>query len=335
MFSGRRRGGRGNFGVLLLGAQVMRMGVHNIPPVTLATVALQVAIYLQLGDLPKWFGHPQSVCMSVYKVWYKGYWKLLILAALTHGDDIHLYYNMASMLWKGRQLERKFKSVYFAFLLAIFTILSGIAYVALNMAFTFITDDQSYELTCAVGFSGVLFALKVLVSHYSPRGTQYIMGFIPVPSRQVFWAELVLIQIITPHASFTGHLAGILVGLLYIKGPLKPLMDSFVPTVPSYTYTSQTSGYNTRYNYGAGPGQRSGYRDPNQQARAPPRGYGWNSNGNAQGEGDYSDYTGGLSEEEQTRRATEESLRQNRGGNQDRLYPDLEDLRQRRQNRYQ
>ena len=25
-----------------------------------------------------------------------------------------------------------------------------------------------------------------------------------------------------------GHLAGILVGLLYIKGPLKPLMDSFI-----------------------------------------------------------------------------------------------------------
>lgn len=29
--------------------------------------------------------------------------------------------------------------------------------------------------------------------------------------------------------SFVGHLAGILVGLLYIKGPLKPLMDSVIP----------------------------------------------------------------------------------------------------------
>jgi ABC-type uncharacterized transport system permease subunit len=28
---------------------------------------------------------------------------------------------------------------------------------------------------------------------------------------------------------FVGHLAGILVGLLYIKGPLKPLMDSIIP----------------------------------------------------------------------------------------------------------
>ena len=28
---------------------------------------------------------------------------------------------------------------------------------------------------------------------------------------------------------FSGHLAGILVGLLYIKGPLKSVMDSFMP----------------------------------------------------------------------------------------------------------
>ena len=52
--------------------------------------------------------------------------------------------------------------------------------------------------------TGVIFALKVLVSHYSERGTQYVMGFIPVPSHMIFWAELVLIQMITPRASFTG-----------------------------------------------------------------------------------------------------------------------------------
>ncbi|XP_069104289.1 rhomboid-related protein 4-like [Argopecten irradians] len=341
MFPGRRRGGgRGNLGVLLLGAQIMRMGIHTIPPVTLTTVALQVAIFLQLGDLSRWFGTPRSVCMSAYKVWFKGDWKLLILAQLTHGDDIHLYYNMASMLWKGRKLENRFRSVYFAFLLVVFTILCGITYIGLNMALAFLTDDQSYELTCAVGFSGVLFALKVLVSHYSPRGTQYIMGFIPVPTRHVFWAELVLIQVITPHASFTGHLAGILVGLLYIKGPLKMLMDAFMVTVPTYTYTAQTSGYNTRHNYGSGPGQRSGYRDPNYHPPGARRGYGWNVDGDAPGAetpggGAYNHYTGGLSEEEQIRQATEESLRQNRGSNQERLYPDLDDLRQRRQNRYQ
>src|SRR5689334_12289551 len=40
------------------------------------------------------------------------------------------------------------------------------------------------------------------------------MGMIPVPSRHVYWAELLLISIISPNASFLGHLSGILAGLL-------------------------------------------------------------------------------------------------------------------------
>lgn len=46
-----------------------------------------------------------------------------------------------------------------------------------------------------------------------------------MPSRWACWIELVVIQLIVPRASFTGHLAGILVGLAYVKGPLKSIMD--------------------------------------------------------------------------------------------------------------
>ena len=77
--------------------------------------------------------------------------------------------------------------------------------------------------------AGVIFALKVLTTHYTPAGTQYIMGF-PVPSRYACWAELLLIQLLVPRASFTGHLAGILVGLAFVKGPLKPILD-VVPAI--------------------------------------------------------------------------------------------------------
>ena len=43
---------------------------------------------------------------------------------------------------------------------------------------------------------------------------------IPIGSKYAVWAELVLIQIISPNASFVGHLAGILVGLAHIYGPI-------------------------------------------------------------------------------------------------------------------
>ena len=87
-------------------------------------------------------------------------------------------------------------------------------------------------ITNTVFFSfmlGVIFALKILTTHYTPAGMQYVMGF-PIPSRYACWAELVLIQLLVPRASFTGHLAGILVGLAFVKGPLKNILD-IIPTM--------------------------------------------------------------------------------------------------------
>lgn len=55
--------------------------------------------------------------------------------------------------------------------------------------------------------AGVLFALKVLTTHYTQPGLHYALGLIPVPSRYIYWAELVLIQMITPNASFVGNVA--------------------------------------------------------------------------------------------------------------------------------
>ncbi|KAL3847657.1 hypothetical protein ACJMK2_018558 [Sinanodonta woodiana] len=285
----QRRGG--NLGILLLGLQMANFGFDRIPPVTLVAIVTQVAIYLNLGDLGRWFSATENVCISAYYVWRRGEWNRLFLGTLCHADDIHLYYNMISLLWKGHHLERKFKSVYFAYLLAVFTVLSSVVLVALHILLAHMYDDRSYELTCAVGFSGVLFALKVLSVHYSPFGTHYLLGFIPVPSKHVYWAELALIHFLVPNASFTGHLAGILVGLMYTKGPLKAIMDSFISPGPSYSYTARTTGYQDIPGYTTG--GRAAFRQPEPADNT-----------------GYYEYSGGLSEEEQIRRATEESRRE-------------------------
>lgn len=52
------------------------------------------------------------------------------------------------------------------------------------------------------------------------------MNIIPISSRYACWAELLLIQILVPNSSFIGHLAGILVGLLYVKTPVGSILDS-------------------------------------------------------------------------------------------------------------
>ncbi|XP_022329667.2 rhomboid-related protein 4-like [Crassostrea virginica] len=311
-----------NLGLFLLMMQVMNIGIENIPPVTLISTIVQVVIFLELGNVYRWFPSPSHVCISAFNILDRQEWKRMILGSLYHADDFHLYYNMVSFLWKGRQLERRFGSVYFGFLLVIFTVLTSIVYVAINVIMSEVFDDRSYRMQCAVGFSGVIFALKVLVTHYSPSGMQYILGAIPVPSKYIFWAELVLIQIITPNASFVGHLAGILVGLAYTKGPLKIIMDSFFQ--PSEYRRFSGGGYaSARSDNYSGYRYRNdtGYRNQNYPANTNDR---------------YSDYTGGLSEEEQLRRAQEESMREGQDTRTPSrpLYPDLDDLRRRRAERF-
>ncbi|MBZ3881139.1 Rhomboid-related protein 4 [Sciurus carolinensis] len=91
--------------------------------------------------------------------------------------------------------------------------------------------------------------------------------------------------------SFAGHLAGILVGLMYTQGPLKKIMETcagifspnqYYPGQQYYFNSSGHSGYQNHYAYG-----RPGYSEV-------PR--------------NYDVYTAGLSEEEQLERALRASL---------------------------
>ena len=221
MYQRRRRGP--GIGLLFLLSQLYNIGFNRIPPVTLSFIGINVAVYLGLlNDLPS-LG---KACVSAQHVWVNGEWKRLLFAAFYHLDDFHLYYNMASFVWKGISLEGRMGSSKFLYILAVFTVLTNVVLVGLDLALANITGNFSYIYSCAAGFSGVIFALKVLTTYNLPSGVSMVMGMFPVPMRWACWAELVLIQLLVPNASFTGHLAGILVGLMYVKGPLKYIMDT-------------------------------------------------------------------------------------------------------------
>ena len=146
---------------------------------------------------------------------------------ITHADEYHLYYNMASLLVKGSQLEPMYGSLGFLMLVVELGFTSNILYVGLAYLlrssrrrvggvldlYSTIMDPQLWN-NCAVGFSGILFALKVILTHDQPGWSE--VGGYRVPTRLVAWFELVLIQLVTPNASFTGHLCGIMSGLLHV-----------------------------------------------------------------------------------------------------------------------
>jgi len=78
--------------------------------------------------------------------------------------------------------------------------------------------------------AGVIFALKVLTSRETPPGREWVQ-FIWVPTRYAAWAELILIHLLVPNASFMGHLAGILSGLIYTSTPIGKIVDKLISSL--------------------------------------------------------------------------------------------------------
>lgn len=91
----------------------------------------------------------------------------------------------------------------------------GITLLLAKSLFLFFEYDKPYYSEYAVGFSGVLFAMKVVLNSQSENLTN-VFGLV-VPARHAAWAELILIQMFVPGVSFLGHLGGILAGILYLK----------------------------------------------------------------------------------------------------------------------
>lgn len=130
--------------------------------------------------------------------------------------ESHLVYNMLSLLWKGIQLETSMGSIEFASMVAALLGLSqGITLLLAKSLLLFFDYGTAYYHQYAVGFSGVLFAMKVVLNAQSDDYAS-VHGMI-IPARHAAWAELILIQLFVPRVSFLGHLGGILAGLLYLR----------------------------------------------------------------------------------------------------------------------
>lgn len=115
---------------------------------------LQVLLYLGVINVPwsKW-----DVCISADKVLKSKDYRRFIFSAFEHGDDMHLYYNMASFIIKGRTLENRYGSSNFAFLLAFLICMTNAFYIAIAKFGGEFLDDYSMMRTCAIGFSGLYF----------------------------------------------------------------------------------------------------------------------------------------------------------------------------------
>jgi rhomboid domain-containing protein 1 len=170
-----------------------------------------------------------DVCLSADRIINGRNYRSLIYSQLLHSYDMHLYYNMLAFLGTGIYLEKRFGSLKFFIILATFTLSTGLTYVGLQFLLANLYEDRDHMYSCAVGFSGVIFALKVLSTHLSleyERNRIYYFGVFQFKEKYLVWVELVLISVVLPNTSFVGHVSGIFVGYSYTQGPLKKIVNS-------------------------------------------------------------------------------------------------------------
>uniref|UniRef100_A0A8D8TFN2 Rhomboid-related protein 4 n=1 Tax=Cacopsylla melanoneura TaxID=428564 RepID=A0A8D8TFN2_9HEMI len=215
-----RRCFRHELGIMLLLYQIFSLGIDLIPPGTLGLILLQTLVYLNIFPKP-W--DTLGVCISAHTILYDREYRRLVLSALEHGDDMHLYYNMVSLIVKGKQLERMFGIIHYLVLVFFLIVSTSAMYVLLSVISSMINNDESDLYQCAIGFSAVLFAMKTIMTRLHPNETQQLLN---MTVRAVYapWIELIVIHLMVPNASFKGHLSGILVGLCYTETPLRILV---------------------------------------------------------------------------------------------------------------
>ncbi|XP_057330300.1 rhomboid-related protein 4-like [Microplitis mediator] len=238
----RRRQPGLEYGLYLLGMQAVNYGVDKIPPVTLLGVIVQALLYIGMIQVP-W--NSEDVCISAVKIIKYKDWRSFIFSNFEHGSDMHLYYNMVSFIFKGAYLEPMYSSANFGILLGILSLGCSGMYVFLSWLLMQITADYSYYTTCAIGFSAVLFALKVIVV-CEERDRLHDVGGFRVPSKFAVWAELVLIHLLVPNASFVGHLGGILVGCIYCYSFLGAIIDSKINMITGRPIVHEEAFYRRR-----------------------------------------------------------------------------------------
>lgn len=95
--------------------------------------------------------------------------------------------------------------------------------------------DPRATLSCVRGFSSAILGLIAIENaHYiadqapaaaAAGGTpqRSLFGLVSIPASLYPWALLLLWQLLMPNVSFLGHLSGLLTGLLWVHGHLRPL----------------------------------------------------------------------------------------------------------------
>ena len=137
----------------------------------------------------------------------------LLTNHIFHVDELHLYFNMIALMFRGTQFENTYGRK--TFLTTIFFLASGssLLYVCISHI-SLLLEFNALFYKPVIGFSAILFGLKTIMDRQLDY--QQIFGYV-LPSKYVVFLELALVTLLQPQVSFLGHLCGIVAGIFVDK----------------------------------------------------------------------------------------------------------------------
>jgi membrane associated rhomboid family serine protease len=218
MFGGMPRGGQGPQGQ----QQGPSIGdrcsawLKSIPLVCVMVITVNVVIYVfTLFDYS--LVYKNAICPS--SVLLENSFGGIFSSPWFHASFYHVLFNMLMLSCNGGRVETMMGSLPFLGVNLMFSVFTNILYVILSWLLYLISDDFAPLVTCAVGYSGVLFAILVIETELTPNEDRSCCC-LPIPARLYPWFLLVFIQAVIPGVSMMGHLTGICVGIMYARGVL-------------------------------------------------------------------------------------------------------------------
>ena len=182
----------------------LKVWFQSLPLCTAAILTVCVGIYaLQL--LFGWDDY-RIFCMQPAAVAFRYEVYRPFTAIFLHGGILHVAFNMMSFVPVGTSLERMVGSLRCVYLLCLlFPAVAGVIHVVAAMVLSYnpFASSPRQMFSCAIGFSGIIFALIVVETHMSRVSTRSVFGFFAVPAQLYPWALLILFQVIMYVATVT------------------------------------------------------------------------------------------------------------------------------------
>lgn len=185
-------------------------------------LTLSVAIFCVLVFLLDPSGsNAGSICLYPSRVVTHFEIYRIATAPFFHGGFFHILFNIIAWMFIARDFEKMTGTLAAAY--SIFVLLIPLTAIFHCLA-AYLVDALSgtnCRNACAIGISGILFALLVVNLESSPGTSVNVCGLFTMPSRWYPWLLALVLQLFSPNLSFLGHLSGITMGYILVFGYLE------------------------------------------------------------------------------------------------------------------